>query len=710
MTLDQRSAAVLTHLIHADSYLSIKELTERLNVSRRTIYYDLEKINYWLEQQGLSIVEQVRSVGLILDEETKKLIPSKLGEIKAWHYELSATERFAWIAIYLFASEKALYLEQLMEKVRVSRNTTIEDIKTLKMEMLKFDLELDFDRKTGYVIRGNESDIRKAIVYFLSLAVPEENWESLISDMQMLLKSYNQMDEEENLFSVDDLKAVYRVISESEKVLNIEFTDDVLHSLSLRFVLFSKRVAQGKYVEMDTIEKEVLRDTKEFKAARFISERLTELFHIPYSEDEELYITTHLLSAKVNYSDEVILTHAVPTDLRTVAEHIVDDFQKHACVLFQNRDLLVKNLLIHLKPAYYRIKYGLEVQNQLVESIKTRYPEIFSLTKKVVHHFEKIIGKPVHENEIAYIAIHFGGWMRREGTEPASRKRVLLVCANGVGTSQILKQQLEGLFSTIDIVGTASVREFERKEYDVDFIISTTPVSKKDLPVFIVSPILTDSEKEGLLKKVNSLFHHTRQQAYSVDGLMDLIQRHASVHDQAKLYDDLKQYLTRTPITKKQIKPSLTELITIDTIQMIHSVKDWKEAIRVASSPLIKNDSITDRYIEEMISNVEKLGPYIVIAPKIAIPHAKPEHGVQKLGMSLLRLEKSVAFSDQQKHDVHFVVVLAAIDNETHLKALSQFTRLMSNPSTIENMLQACSKEELFSYIEKTIQTDEINN
>jgi mannitol operon transcriptional antiterminator len=136
MSLDKRSTAILMQLMNADSYLSIKALTERLNVSRRTIYYDLDKINDWLIANGLEKVEKVRTAGIILADTAKKQIPHLIGKIEAWHYEYSANERKAWIAIYLLATTSPLYLEHLMERVRVSRNTTIEDIKALKKKLL----------------------------------------------------------------------------------------------------------------------------------------------------------------------------------------------------------------------------------------------------------------------------------------------------------------------------------------------------------------------------------------------------------------------------------------------------------------------------------------------------------------------------------------------------------------------------------------------
>ena len=93
------------------------------------------------------------------------------------------------------------------------------------------------------------------------------------------------------------------------------------------------------------------------------------------------------------------------------------------------------------------------------------------------------------------------------------------------------------------------------------------------------------------------------------------------------------------------------------------------------------------------------MGPYIVIAPKVAIPHARPEDGVKKLSMSFLKLSKAVPFSESKKHDIQIVIVLAAIDGETHLKALSQLTKMFSSPENLNKVLLARSSEEIYDLV-----------
>ncbi|MFB6466395.1 BglG family transcription antiterminator [Cytobacillus sp. Hz8] len=696
MSLDQRSIALLSYLVKAKTYVKVDELIEKFQISRRTIYYDIGKISDWLKENGLQPIKHVRSAGYILEENALKEIPKKLRTMKTWHYEYSVKERKAWLAIYIMARDNPLYLENLMEKIRVSRNTIIEDIKGLRAELERFNLTLEFDRKTGYVIYGDEEDKRKAIVHFLQHVLPNENWQSVLSKIPMILNK------DSNQFTFEKLEVIQQIVMKSEEELNIQFTDEFLYSISFRLFLFCRRVSQGKKITIDPIEKAVLQKTKQYQAAQKIGARLSILFEIDFPEDEILYITKHLLSSRVQFSEDN-LSNQNSNDseiLSKVVTQMVTDFQKYACVFFKDRQEIEKSLLLHVKPAYFRVRYGLEFESDMTESIKKQYHDIFLLTKKVITHLEAVVGKDVNENEIALIAMHFGGWMRKVGAKPAVRKKALLVCTNGVGTSRLLLHQLEGLFSTIDLIGSVSLRDYEKNDYDADFILSTIPLEKKDKPVFVVNPILTEAEMESLLKKVNAHFDHHSKQSSSIEALMEIIQKHADILSPEGLKQDLKQYLYKPEKVVKEVeKPSLNKILQLKHIQLQSEVSDWKEAIRMASIPLLQEELISEEYVQTMIQNINKMGPYIVIAPKVAIPHARPEDGVNQLSMSLLRLTKAVPFSEKRKHDIQIMIVLAAIDGEAHLKALSQLTKMLTDSNNVQKILLAESSEEIFDLV-----------
>jgi mannitol/fructose-specific phosphotransferase system IIA component (Ntr-type) len=165
--------------------------------------------------------------------------------------------------------------------------------------------------------------------------------------------------------------------------------------------------------------------------------------------------------------------------------------------------------------------------------------------------------------------------------------------------------------------------------------------------------------------------------------------------------EDVSRFLsTDKQYIKKGVKPVLRQLLTSDMIQLQQKANDWKEAIRLAANPLLETGAILSEYIDAMIQNVLELGPYVVLAPKIAIPHARPEQGVKKMGMSLLTLQEGVLFENNDT-PVELMIVLAAEDKESHLKALAQLSELLSNEEDVQAIMQANKKETVTQLIDK---------
>ncbi|MBY6052595.1 BglG family transcription antiterminator [Cytobacillus firmus] len=699
MILDQRCMTILTKMVHAPTHVSPQELMEELQISKRTVYYDIDKINSWLKDQGLDELQYVRAAGFFLDEEEKQQIKQRLHSFdKAGSYEFSRKERMAWTAILILTREKTIYLQDLMDKLGVSRSTLLADIKELKKQLSQFQVQLNFHKPSGYFIAGEEQDKRKMLIHFLSQVLTNRGWNDLLSEVQLTIQDTPGLSPE--MFQRTDLETIYEILNESESFSGVHYTDEVMETLSAHIFMLIKRFNQEKYIKMDPVEKQVIKETKEYTAAQFICRKIESGFHIEVPDDEACYLATYLLGAKISDYDTHELENQDLDILKSMAVRMVDDFQKYACVFFQNRKELERNLLIHLKPAYFRIKYGIELENPLSKSVQESYQDLFILTKKVVHHFEYVLGKKVSDDEAAYIAMHFGGWIDKEGVRVEARKKAAVVCASGIGTSRILQKQIEDLMPFVDVAHVYTVREYEKASLaDLDFVISTTPVSRKKVPVFIVNPILNPSEKESLLKQVQA--SEKRPKSENIDALMDIIRKHADIKDENMLIQELKVYYQSNKETKSEVdqKPMLNEVLTADKIQFADSAASWQEALQMASQPLLADQSISQNYIDAMIENVKEMGPYIVIAPGIALPHARPEAGVNKLGMSFLQLKENCAFSEKPEHQVRLFFVLAAIDNETHLKALSQLSKMLSDSDNLEKLQNADTAADVLEII-----------
>ncbi|WP_368916569.1 PTS sugar transporter subunit IIA [Proteus mirabilis] len=143
----------------------------------------------------------------------------------------------------------------------------------------------------------------------------------------------------------------------------------------------------------------------------------------------------------------------------------------------------------------------------------------------------------------------------------------------------------------------------------------------------------------------------------------------------------------------------LKTLLTPDVVQVIPQVKDWREAIKIACQPLIDKGCIEPRYVDAIYKSHEQIGPYYVLRPGIAMPHARPEEGVNQLSLALTIIEKGVEFGADENDPVKLLIVLAATDNDSHINAIVKLAELFDNQDDIDTLLQAKSKAEVLAVI-----------
>ena len=140
---------------------------------------------------------------------------------------------------------------------------------------------------------------------------------------------------------------------------------------------------------------------------------------------------------------------------------------------------------------------------------------------------------------------------------------------------------------------------------------------------------------------------------------------------------------------------NLKQLIRPNLVEVDVEVKDWQDAIRSAAQLLINDGAVEERFSDAMIRVAKEFGPYIVVAPGIALPHARPEDGVIEASIAVLRLKTPVNFGNKDNDPVYLVVALAAIDNQQHIKGLSELAEVLGDEENIKDIKQAQTKEKL---------------
>lgn len=132
-------------------------------------------------------------------------------------------------------------------------------------------------------------------------------------------------------------------------------------------------------------------------------------------------------------------------------------------------------------------------------------------------------------------------------------------------------------------------------------------------------------------------------------------------------------------------------------MNMVENVNDWEKAIKIAAKPLLDNGYIKDEYIKSMIENVHKNGPYIIIVPGFAMPHASPECGVLKTGISLLKLKNPVMFPEN--NEVKLMIVLASMNPDAHMDIIVELTDILADEERMEKIYNCNDIEKIMELL-----------
>lgn len=143
----------------------------------------------------------------------------------------------------------------------------------------------------------------------------------------------------------------------------------------------------------------------------------------------------------------------------------------------------------------------------------------------------------------------------------------------------------------------------------------------------------------------------------------------------------------------------IEKLINEEVVEVKVKVENWEEAVRKSGEVLLRNNKIKEEYIDSMIGTVKKMGPYIVIAQGVAMPHGRPEDGVLDLGISIISLDSSVEFGNEDFDPVKLLIALCAKDSLEHIELLKDLSSILEDEDIIEKIDSVNSKEELINLI-----------
>ena len=526
MELKSRPAYILKIILEQKNGYTVDRIIEKLNITKRTFYYDFELINDWLKSRELGRLE-IQSKIICVKSKKIEILEAEMRKNGSYYY--SVQERRILELLMILLSAEVVTIEKMQNLFDVSKNTILKDIKEWKKILGNQNISIASSIKFGYVLQGEEFAIRKIVGKEIKKLQNFQPKDILKKWMQQSLVTITGED-------YDYLEIARCLIKQYEQDENIKLVLEN-EELECSMILISWiRSMDGYTMNLHTEEKVTLVETKPYQSLKQSFEKL-KVYNL-------YYIATLLLGIKVA---QFVSQDQEDLYISNFTKALVVNFERIACISFDNKDRLMTRLKGHIRPLYYRLKYGVQSTNPLVQDVMRMYPEIYDFTGRAVREMKDDLAKMLTSDEIAYLTIYFISDEKYQTIQKKSNvSKVLVLCADGMATSTLVKEQLKTLFgSTADIkLGIIS----EAKKYNLDdfaLIISTgySELLAHRKNIVFTNVILEDSDKKKIIQVMNQCgvigeYNKTIQRIISA-----AVQSTNGIVDENELYFDVLRIL-----------------------------------------------------------------------------------------------------------------------------------------------------------------------
>ncbi|WP_148359445.1 BglG family transcription antiterminator [Peribacillus simplex] len=685
--MKERSQRVLTRFLKVNTFLTCEDLSKEFNISERTFRNELVLINKYLSENNYPSITTIRGKGLKLDlsDVDRGKLQLKIGDDRETDYYMP-NERFLALLLDIADTTKRTMLFEMEEKLQVSKSTLDEDMRRLRQFLKEYGISVVSLTKQGIVLKGDERSIRTMLYDVINS----------VTDISNLL-GYRDRDTVNTFadqFVLDYLDtSALRVIGEHYDEVFEKSRVEINHVYRNQSILFLgiwvRRLQEGNNLrELAKVRAEI----KEDPVRNFVDFICME-FGL-YPSLNEIKYTTFTIES-FNPKDMNNSFDWVTAQL--LAIQLIEHVEKVTRIPFSQREEdLYEGLYKHITGLLSRAKNDLQVFNPLKETIKESFAEIYQAVTCFSKQIEDYIKKPLSEDEIGFLTVYFSTSASQIKQKEQYVYQAVVLCNHGISTGKLLAANLKEQFN-IEIVAVLSSFELAFiDKLDVDLVFTTISIDYPRKPVLLLNPILRESDKKEikdfLLKNKNKrriVSNKLDATMLMQDILMLIVESGGTVTQESyqKVEETFKEHHLK--INTREIQPMLQDILRDSNILLKQECKDWKEAITKSAQILLTEEVIEERYINAMIKSVEEYGPYIVVGKHLALAHARPEDGVNKLGISVMTLKEPVNFGNPDNDPVKIVFCLAAVDSYSHLNVMKNLIELINDEEKLDQLITA---------------------
>lgn len=498
--ISKREKVILDVLLNQNNGVTIDYLSEKLDVSTRTVYRELSSLESTLAQYQLKLIKDSDGYHL----KGKQVFVDELREdMQGSADELTTKQRQSLLVIKLLLEEQEVKMEALAYELGVSSSTIQLDLQSIEEMFEDYNIEIVRKKARGIKAHSSEPNVRLIISGLIASELNEYNFFRLFDgNLQVDEDRYEKTNNPFlKVIDVQALELAFSVVKQYDRYQFDEVTDTQFQSLVLFLAVSMMRMKKGHLITEEELKqrtKETSRE-KSIQLAKYLLEKLQREYKIrQLSKEEAIFLAVQIEGLNVPLRNEFSEDYDIQLSYKI--RELIRKVSQETSVDFQVDDTLFKDLLAHLSAAISRNQAPMPEQpNPLLEKI---YEEFTDLSHTVERYLKELFPDvDFHSNEVLYVVIHFASAYERN---PKSQKlRVLIICSSGMGTAKILESRLRKNvpeITDVDISRISQLYELDYEEYDL--ILSTIFLQGFEEEYKVVTPLLMEDEMKSIKRYV----------------------------------------------------------------------------------------------------------------------------------------------------------------------------------------------------------------
>lgn len=641
-----------------DKTMTTKELASLMNISRRTLFRELESARYILDDCHMMLITRP---GLQLQGDPA-LLQQKLEGGHA--LALNREERQDMLLYELLKTKQAEKLVVYAARMQVSEATISHDLEEIRQRIALYGLRLE---KNG-TITGDEEAIRQVMAMLVRDGVEYKTVDYL--DPDTVLEQVFQGSAILQLLDQDLLKRILTLLSTKREELGFaRYEQNSYIGLVIHLVIALERIQSGDAASEPLTDLPDMEDS--LKEAARLAKLLEAEFDVKIPQAEVDAIALHLKGAKTS------TVNAAPAqnEILDLARLFVEGFPAQDAALLSTDGQFIQGLISHLEPTVIRLRGHHPIYNPLLGTLKEQYGDLFERTRQASKAMETALGIPLSEEEIGFLTMHVGACFERCGRHDCRKVRGAVVCASGIGVSSLLCARLEKAFASQLELENLSVSQAKKRD-DLELFITTFATEKMPGISVEVSPMLGPADLRKIQEQLAVLQSKPAPAAIS-DSNFEL-------------------ELDRLQECIEAIKPLSTG------IPLVHvPPESARELITLAASHMQGNIS----RIEEDLWRREQLGPVVAQEEAFGLYHAATE-GTDHI-QAVVLLPETGTFYDGLR--VILVTVMPKVHTRAMQEVLSMLNRSLAQEDAFRQVLMDGPDEKRQQAVQRLL-TDYIRN